>query len=283
MITALLATAMAVAPAQQMDTTLTVRAGGRLVVENMTGSVVVRSWDRDAMRIRASNDRNVEIDADRSVVSIETSSRRGMPASVDFEITVPRRFDVDVEGINLGAEVHDVTGEVNVETVNGDITLSGIEGRVHAETVQGQLGVSSSSGTLDVESANGAITVENHDGEITADAINGPLTLRRIRSASVEAETVNGAVEYGGQIRDGGRYRFSSHAGDITLFVPENTNAAVTVETFRGEVEADFPIQVRSIGRREEMSFTLGNGGARIEIESFGGRVRLRRPTGGTP
>jgi DUF4097 and DUF4098 domain-containing protein YvlB len=281
MITVLLATVLAAAPPQQLDTTLTVRAGSRLAVENMTGTVVVRSWDRDEMRIRASNNRQVEIDADRSEVNIETSSRYGMPESVDFEITVPRRFDVEVEGINLTAEVHDVTGDVDVETVNGNITLSGLDGRVHVETVQGQLTVNGARGRLDAESANGGITIDDFDGEITADAINGPLTLRRIRSASVEAETVNGPIEYDGQIRDDGRYRFASHAGSVTLFVPENTNAAVTVETFRGEVEADFPIQVRGVGRREEMSFTLGNGSARIEIESFGGRVHLRRPTGG--
>jgi hypothetical protein len=40
-------------------------------------------------------------------------------------------------------------------------------------------------------------------------------------------------------------------------------------------------MQVRSVRRGDDISFTLGNGGARIQIESFGGRVILRRPGGG--
>jgi hypothetical protein len=60
--------------------------------------------------------------------------------------------------------------------------------------------------------------------------------------------------------------------------VPEDTNASVSVETFSGQVDAEFPIQVRTVRRGEDISFTLGNGGARVQIESFGGRVILRRP-----
>jgi DUF4097 and DUF4098 domain-containing protein YvlB len=278
--TTLLAAALMAAPVQQLDTTVSVRDETRVALENANGSVVVRSWDREGVRIQASNRGAVDINAGGPAVRIESRMRRRMPDRIDYEITVPRRFGVEVEGISLSVEVHGVTGDVTVETVNGGVTLNGVNGRARVETVHGALTVRDSRGNLGVENANGPITIVNHEGEIEAEALNGPVTLTGIRSAAVEAETLNGPIEYGGQIRDGGRYSFSTHAGNITLFVPEGTNAAVSIETFAGEVEADFPIQLRRMGRGEDTSFTLGDGSARIRIEAFGGRIRLRRPGG---
>lgn len=282
MITTLLAVAIAAAPVprQAFDTTFAVNSGGRLSIENMTGKVTVRTWDRDEMRVRANDRRAFEIDRTRSVVQIENQMRRGMPGSIEFEITVPATFDLDIEGINLSADVADVTGEVNVETVNGNITLAALDGRVSAETVQGRISVRNSRGELELSSSNGGVDVTNHEGELKVEGINGEITLRDVRSGSVEAETVNGPIEFGGQIRDNGRYRFETHQGNLTLYIPENTNASVSVETWRGEIEAEFPVQVQRIGRQDRNTFVLGNGSARIEIESFGGRVYLRRPQG---
>jgi DUF4097 and DUF4098 domain-containing protein YvlB len=282
MITAtLLAATMAAAPLQQIDTTFGVRGESRLSIENMTGNVIVRGWDRDEMRVRASTGRGVEIDAGGSAVRIESGFRWGGNQRVDYEISMPARFAIDVEGINLSVEGDGISGDITIETVNGNVTLSRVSGRTSIEMAQGQATVRESRGDLEVETANGPITIENHEGEISASALNGPITLRGIRSGSVEAETLNGPIEYAGQFRNDGRYTFSTHAANVTLVVPENTNANVSVETFSGQVDAEFPIQVRSVRRGDDISFTLGNGGARIQIESFGGRVILRRPGGG--
>lgn len=279
MITTLLAVTIAAAPMQQqLDSTFAVRGGGRLSVENMMGKVTIRSWDRDQMRVRADRGRNIEIDRSASTVRVEKEMRRGPPETTELEITVPRTFDVEIEGINLAVDVAEVAGDISIETVNGDVVIAGVNGAVTAETVQGGIDVRDTRGDLELESSNGGITIRSHEGDISVDGINGPVTLRDIRSGSVEIETVNGAVEYGGQIRDNGRYTFATHQGNLTLYVPENTNASFSIETWRGEVDAEFPIQVRSLGRQDRTTFTLGNGGARIEIESFGGRVILRRP-----
>jgi DUF4097 and DUF4098 domain-containing protein YvlB len=276
----LLAATMAAAPMQQTDTTFRVGGESRLSIENMTGTVVVRGWNRDEVRVRASSDRP-DIDVGGSSVRIESGFRRGRGQPIDYEISMPARFGLDAEGINLSVEAGGLSGDISIETVNGNVTLTGVSGRTVVELAQGRASVSDSRGDLEVETANGPITIVNHEGEISASALNGPITLRGIRSGSVEAETLNGPIEYAGEFRSDGRYTFSTHAANVTLVVPENTNANVSVETFSGQVDAEFPIQVRAVRRGEDISFTLGNGGARVQIESFGGRVILRRPGGG--
>jgi len=279
MISALLAATLAVTPIQQLDSTLNVRPGGRIDIENQNGRVVVQSWDRDQVRIRSSNqDRGrIEIDQDGSDIHVESSWRRG-PGTIELQITVPRRFSVGVEGINVAIEVSGIEGDVDAETVAGAVTLTGVTGDIHAETVHGAMVIRDTQGDLEADNANGDISITNHEGELSVEGINGAITMNGLRSGDVQAETVNGGIEYNGELRDNGRYSLSTHNGNLTVFVPTGTNANVSVDTFMGEIQADFPIQMRGAARREQMTFTIGNGGARIDLETFGGQVYLRRP-----
>jgi hypothetical protein len=63
----------------------------------------------------------------------------------------------------------------------------------------------------------------------------------------------------------------------VTVGIQEGADAVVSVTTFQGSFAADFPISFRG-SREGKFSFTLGQGGARIEIESFQGPIRLVRP-----
>jgi DUF4097 and DUF4098 domain-containing protein YvlB len=281
---AVFAATLAFAPQQQLDTTFTVRSGSRLQLENRQGSIAIDSWERDEVRVRArtSGSTRVRMDRTGSTVQLEASGRRGPPGNTDWEITVPRRFDIEIDAFNSSIDVSNVEGDVKAETMNGSVTLTRIRGRINAESTQGRIIVRDSRGELQAETVNQGIEISGHEGEVHAETVNGGIQMGGIRSATVEAETVNGNVQYEGEIRDGGHYSLSTHNGGIVLYVPQTTNADVTVETFRGEIDSEFPVRIQGgMGNRRHLEFTVGNGGARIELASFGGSVRLRRPDGG--
>ena len=58
---------------QQTDTTVSVRPNARLELENYGGSIVVRTWDRNQVRVKATHGRRdwIEISASASVVRVE--------------------------------------------------------------------------------------------------------------------------------------------------------------------------------------------------------------------
>jgi DUF4097 and DUF4098 domain-containing protein YvlB len=108
--------------------------------------------------------------------------------------------------------------------------------------------------------------------------VNGDVELNRVDATSLDAGTVNGDLAYDGPIRSGGRYTLASHNGDITLAVAENASALVTVSTFGGEFESDFPVPVRETRKGRRFSFSLGSGSAQVSLESFQGTIRRGRP-----
>jgi hypothetical protein len=96
----------------------------------------------------------------------------------------------------------------------------------------------------------------------------------------VEAGSVGGRISFDGTIVDGGEYFFGSHGGTVTITIPEASNASVSVASIQGNISSDFP-GTPDLERGVRNRFTIGNGGANIEIETFGGRIVLRRRSGG--
>lgn len=281
----LLSLAVAAPQQQRTDTTFNVDARGRLDLENQNGDIIIRSWDRNAVRIAADHARRTEIQIDNvgSVVRVEAEhdGRSGRGGNrVAYEVWVPAGFDINVDAQNGDVSLQDIGGEVEVETVNGSIVLRGGTGRVDLESVSGEVIVEGARGAIEAVTVNRGVRITGSSGDINAESINGSIQLSDIESANVQAESLNGSIQYRGAIRDGGRYSFASHNGGITMTIPEGTNASFSVTTHNGSIETDFPVQVRDLNSRRSLSFRLGDGGARIELESFGGSVHLRRPGG---
>jgi len=273
---------VALATATATDTTLTVQSGTRLTLSQFAGSIEVQTWDRNAVRVVADHGPRVEIEIRRSgsSLAVETEHRHGIPVSVDYRLTVPKWMALQLSGVNTDISVGDSEGELELETVQGQVTVTGGSKSVNASSVDGEVLVRGATGRIECSSVNGGVRVERSSGPVVASSINGEIVLDAIRSGDVEASTVNGGVTYQGSIQDGGVYRFSTHNGDLVVVLPERAGARVSVATFSGNFSSDFPVELREAQRGKEFEFTFGNGGARIELESFQGEIRLRRPGG---
>lgn len=265
----------------QTDRTVTVTKGARLSVNNDAGEVVLRTWDRDSVRVQASHNARTTIDIQTAgnIVTIRSRAGGGPAGGVDYEITAPVWLPVKVSGQFLYIGIEGAQNEISAETVRGDIVVKGGSGFVTAKSIQGEVIVQDAKGRINASSVNEGIRITGAIGDVTAESTNGDIILEKIEAKSLEVTTVNGDIRYEGSIGPGGLYRFSTHNGDITLTVPEATNATFTVRTYSGDFQSNLPTKRVGEGRRgQRATYTLGTGGAEVELESFGGTVRLRRP-----
>ncbi len=274
-----LATLAALGIAQQTDTTFPVRAGARLEVSNFGGEITVKTWSKSAVRIAASHSSRdrISIDATEQYVRVRSQGRRGPSQLVEYDITVPTSMPLALTGVYTDISVDGSQGEITAETVEGSVKVSGGAGNVSLKSVQGEVALEKARGRIALSSVNEAITATAISGDVSAETVNGDITLTQIESASTDATTVNGEITYDGTIKDGGRYRFSTHDGDLHVSVPEKASVSVSVATFNGDFSSCFPVQL-SRKTKHRFDFTIGSGSARIELESFNGDIRLCRP-----
>lgn len=274
-----LATIAALGIAQQTDTTIPVRAGARLEVSNFGGEIAVKTWSKSAVRVQASHsgrDR-ISIDATDQYVRVKSEGRRGPSQMVDYDITVPASMALTLSGVYTDISVDGSQGEVTAETVEGAVKVTGGSGNVSLKSVQGEVTLQKARGRIALSSVNEAITATDISGDLSAETVNGDITLTQIESASTDATTVNGDIVYDGTIKDGGRYRFSTHDGDLRVAVPEKVGVSISVATFNGDFSACFPV-ILNKKTKHRFDFTIGSGSARIELESFNGDIKLCRP-----
>jgi DUF4097 and DUF4098 domain-containing protein YvlB len=265
------------------DQTLDVTKGTRLVLNNNAGEVVVRSWDRDQVRVVATHSDREKIDVQTAEMTLRIRARaaRGPSSLVDYQVTVPRWMPVNLAGTYLEATIEGTSAEVSVETTHGNVRVVGGSGNISARSVEGIITVDKASGKVTAFSVNEGIRVMNVSGDVTAETTNGDIIIENAQTSSLEVSTVNGDVTFNGTIRDKGAYRLTTHGGDIRVGLGGAANATVFVRTFQGDFAADFPIQLpegqnaRSGSKR--FNFTLGNGSARIEVQSFNGDIVLAK------
>jgi len=270
----------------QTDRTIPVARGSRLVLNNDMGEVVVRTWDRDSMRLQAAHAARTTIDVDTSGNIVNVRARTSGPSrAVDYEITVPSWLPVRVSGQAAYIGIEGVQNEVVAETVRGDIVIRGGAGTVTAKSIHGEIIIENAKGRVSAISVNEAIRVSGASGEITAETINGDIFLTKVDAKYLDVGSVNGDVQYEGTISRGAQLKFVTHNGDITLVVPENAGATFTVRTYNGEFQSNLTTKaVGEIRRGRRTTYVLGSGGADVDLESFGGTIRLRKPgTGPRP
>ena len=267
-------------PTARTDTTFSVRQGDRLNVSNFGGEIVVSAWGRNAVKIAAehSGRAHVDVTANGPNLDVRASARRGIPVRVDYNIVVPAWMPLFLKGIYTDISVKGMKSEVSAETVKGEIRVEGGEGFVRASSVEGRVYIDGARGRVELSTVNDNVHVSGSKGEIIVNAINGDIDLEGIESSLVEASTVSGNVMFLGDLHPDGRYKLSTHNGNLTLGMAEGANATVSVSTFNGDFDSAFPVKIERTRHGKRFNFTMGSGSALVNLESFDGTIRLERP-----
>ena len=245
-----------------------VRDGARLVLRADFGSVTVNTGQNNRVegRIRLRVFKSSQDEAQRFFRKVELTAhqleggglsisekypleneRRGWSAA-DIEITVPRRFNLDMETkggnvtvSNLDGELRaataggdirtgDISGPVRVKTAGGDIALGNIGHRLVAQTAGGSIRVNDIKGDATLQTSGGEITAGLIEGEVHAETSGGDIGLRGA-TGPVIAQTAGGQIQIG---QCQGSVRAQTAGGSIHL---QGAKGGVWVGTAGGSID----------------------------------------------
>ena len=274
--------------AQRVDTTFAFERGGSVALGLVSGEIRVVTGRENEVRLLATIERGrLETTLTRSHVSVQAKSVNGRMGAARYELTVPVGTRVDANAVSGTITVRGTGTEVEAHTVSGGIRVEDASGIVDVGTVSGDIDLRNASGRISVATVSGEFAGESVRGDLEAEAVSGTITVRRGGLRSFRASTVSGDVSYDGTLAPGGDYRINAHSGDVTLAVPANGGVSLDLETWSGEITSDFPLTLQpgdNLNRRNRrMTFTIGQGGARLSAETFSGDIAIRRAPVRTP
>jgi hypothetical protein len=227
---------------------------------------------------------------------VKISGKEGdLEASADLRIAVPR-------GQTL--QVYQAVGMVSVSNVNGDLLLDTHSASVTTAGTVGELSIDVGSGTITVRDAEGDVVLDTGSGNVRATEVRGDELLIDTGSGNVTASSVavrdlnidtgSGSVEVTGStartvLVDTGsgsvdvalsgnpdEVTIDTGSGSVTVTVPESFGAEVDIETSSGDIDIEFPLQVLG-WERNHVGGTIGNGQARLTIDTGSGSVALKK------
>lgn len=261
------------------------------------GAVRVNGWSRNEVRvfhkggeelgIRVLEKDAKEVPAWVEVLGYDPESR---PKETDkclsgdmIEMDVPENASVTIKGLSSETSVERVKSAA-VEIVGGDIYLSGISERVEASTQQGGVTVNNSLGRMNVSTTTGNIVAYNTQAVEPGDFFraktrSGAITLQSIGQREVAASTISGSINYVGEIRNFGRYDFTTTNGILNLLLPDSSTFWLTA-AYGGDFDSDFPVTTINENVTEGAYYIkgrVGTGEANLSLKSFSGTIRIRK------
>jgi hypothetical protein len=235
---------------ERFEQTYPLSANGRISVDNVNGSIVIESWDRNEVKVEAvkiANSRErlkeveIKVDSKPDSLRIETEfgtwkdGNRNWNCSgycrleVQYKLMVPR------------------TAMLNeIETVNGSVTISNMTNYTKASAVNGSVKATNLRGTAHIETVNGT-------SDVTFDRLDN--------SSRINLSTVNGRVN---------------------LIIPSDADATIKADTVNGSIINEFNLPVRKgkyVGR--DLYGKLGDGSVKINLDSVNGGLSIKRQQDG--
>lgn len=224
------------------------------------------------------------------------SSGSGLEAWADVVIRVPDGRTVDA---------YLLVGELAAREVDADLRLDVASARVFAEGTRGALTIDAGSGGVElrdvsatrlvVDNGSGGIQLSDVRGEAcTVDTGSGGVTGSNLSCERLAIDVGSGGVRVtNGAFRDievesgsGGvvldlrrtpvNTSIDTGSGGVSLTLPSTFEAALDIDTGSGGISTDFPVRTTRM-ERNRLQGSIGNGSARLRIDTGSGSVQLRR------
>ena len=271
-----------------LDTTVTFDARGTVNVSCPGGDVVVTGSDRNQIVVKARTERGaIRFVSSGSNATLEPAASRGCN-DAHFELSVPAGVHLVANTWSGSLRVSGVKGEIDAHAQSGDVDVRDAGDDIEVETLSGDVTIQGARGAVNVHTVSGDIALTGGRGTVEIETVSGDIELRDVVSSQVRTNSTSGDVTFAGAIVNAGRYQFETHSGELRLELPANVGAELSLSTFSGEIDSAFPITLtpgaHGIGasQAKKLTFSLGQGSARIIAETFSGDVTLtstgRRP-----
>jgi hypothetical protein len=229
--------------------TYTVPAGGRFELINVNGRITAETTEGKDIVVEGKRSAKARSDeaAKEMLGKLEIREEVG-GSTVRVESRPPRMSGFGGHEIEWIVKVPKGL-TVDLRTVNGGVRMNGLSGEIHAKTTNGGVkGTNLVIDTLEASVVNGGVEIE----------LGSPLDA----TDAVELTTVNGGV---------------------TLALPSESKAAITARAVNGGVRASDDLKIEredeSTEReaRRRLTGTMNGGGARVNVSTTNGGVRLSR------
>jgi len=240
LIAAALLPALAATEVDEKTYDFDVSAGQTIYFDLESGAnISILGWDKSKAKVSyiqrgKGQSHDIEILQKRGGLKITTDMEtlEGRSRHLDFEIRVPRRFNVEFESMGGGLKIVDVEGEFTGSTMGGGLTLHKVKGEVSLSTMGGPIEVFDSDLDGKMSTMGGSVYLKDVVGDLKATSMGGNVRYENVRSRDGELRAPGGSMDG----IDAQTVTITTMGGNIEV---DEAPAGAWVSTMGGNVEVD--------------------------------------------
>jgi DUF4097 and DUF4098 domain-containing protein YvlB len=232
------------------------------------------SQEGDLIHIGASGWSRVEFSADYAVTVPPDTEMRGISGSGNLEvdgIAGPANFTVgsgNIRATGIQNDTHAIVG-------SGNVTFTDAQGRIEATAGSGEVVVRGAKGDVRARTGSGEITIEQPGGNVEAQAGSGNIQVRNA-TADLRLHSGSGEINVDGNPASASYWDLRASSGDVTLHVPSSASFRFYAHSSSGDINVSAPsVSEGSSSGRHEFQGRIGDGKARVEVETSSGSISL--------
>jgi DUF4097 and DUF4098 domain-containing protein YvlB len=214
------------------------------------------------------------VSADYSVTVPPDTQMRGMAGSGNLDvngIAGPATFMVGSGNISATAIVNDTHAVVG----SGNVTFTDAQGRIDVTSGSGNVVVRGAKDEVRARTGSGEIRVEQPGANVVAEAGSGNIELRGA-TADIRLHTGSGEIDVDGNPAPSSYWDIRASSGDVELHVPSSASFRFYARSSSGEINVTAPTVAEGTPGKHEFQARVGDGKARVEIETSSGSISLR-------
>jgi DUF4097 and DUF4098 domain-containing protein YvlB len=236
---------------------------------------------------------NPPISQDGNFIRIGGSSDHAGSVIANYAITVPADAQIraiaasgtiQVRGIKGPATFIAGSGTITAENIAGDVQATVGSGNVQLSQIQGQVQATSGSGSIQLSEIHGDVRAQTGSGSIQitkagdtveANSGSGDITVGQV-TADVRAHSSSGDVTLEGNPQSDTYWDIRTSSGAVSLHVPPTASFRLYAHSRSGDIDTQIPIMMEGTTGKHELRARIGDGKARVEVETSSGKILLR-------
>src|SRR5262249_54960829 len=173
---------------------------------------------------------------------------------------------------------------VNVNSGSAPVTAEGVSGDITLSSETGQIDVHNMAKShLHIRSMNAPVSLTGvTTTHVEVQSNGGAVHLSNVTGPRISVGTGSGNVDYRGDCAGGGDYLFTTHSGEIDMWLPKTASVDLSAHSRSGSVENEFPLvekphHIDSPSPGSSFSGTSNSGSSSVELQSINGKICVKK------
>ncbi len=283
-----------------IEKSFNVKRGGKLILETDLGSITIKSQKAERVDVQvvreartSSESRardiladfdvdfrhsgsDVFIDADYNKSRTWSLFGKNSKLHVQFIVTVPEKYDLDIKTSGGSITVSEIEGEVEARTSGGSLKFEFVKGDVRGRTSGGSIRLQGCSGDADVKTSGGSIRIGKMSGEVRAHTSGGSIKVEEVMGI-INASTSGGSVSATISQQPRANCSLKTSGGSVTVYLADDIAVDVDARTSGGRVHTDFPVSKEGEIKKNKLRGKINGGGHDLYLRTSGGSIYIKK------